>query len=372
MEDFESLVLKKTIKMRRILYLGLFALALNVVGQKNNKDLQEELVAFLKESQAAGISAGYAVNGEISWQSAAGYADISKNRLFETSTKLRIASIAKSMTALAVMQLWEIGKLDLDAPIQTYIPEYPQQAKTQITTRHLLSHTSGIAGYKNVKEQNNTKEYKSLTEALGIFKNRELLFEPGEKYSYTTYGYTVLGVIIERVSGVSFEEYMQQNVWDKADMTNTGVAKFGNNIAGASKIYRRKGGKGKAKDGMETNLSDRIPGGGFYTTVTDILKFGNAVINNVFVKRETLDFMREHHSLEKERNGYGFGWFLYGVKPNEGEIIGHSGAQMGASSQLWIVPEKKVVTVVLANTSRVEVGGFANELLKKALDEVKE
>jgi CubicO group peptidase (beta-lactamase class C family) len=364
--------LKKTIKMRPILYLTLLTFALSAVGQNSRNDQHEKLVEFLKESQAVGISAGYAVDGKVSWQSAAGYADISENRLFETSTKLRIASIAKSMTALAVMQLWEAGKLDLDAPIQTYIPEYPKQAQTQITIRHLLSHTPGIAGYKNLKEQNNTKEYKTLTDALSIFKNRPLLFEPGTKYSYTTYGYTVLGVIIERVSGDSFEEYMQQNIWDKAGMTNTGVAKFGINLEGASKIYRRKGGKGKAREGMETNLSDRIPGGGFYTTVTDILKFGNAVIKNVFVKRKTLDFMREHHSLEKERNGYGFGWFLYGARPNEGEIIGHSGAQMGASSQLWIVPEKKVVTVVLANTSRVEVGGFANELLRKALDEVKE
>lgn len=78
--------------------------------------------------------------------------------------------------------------------------------------------------------------------------------------------------------------------------------------------------------------------------------------------------MREHHSLEKERNAYGFGWFLYNPKPNEGAIIGHSGAQMGASSQLFIVPEKKVVVIVLANTSRVEVGPTANELLVLALE----
>ncbi len=357
--------------MQRILFTGLFIVTLSAIGQERTNNTQEKLRTFLEESQAAGISAGYAVNGEIIWQSAEGYADIKGEIPIKTNTKIRMASIAKSMTALAVMQLWEAGKLDLDAPIQTYIPDYPKQPKTQITIRHLLSHTSGLSGYQNLKEQSNTKEYQSLTNALEVFKDRELLFEPGTKYSYTTYGYTVLGVIIERVSGMTFEEYMRQHIWDKANMMDTGVVKYGAVLENASGIYRRKGGKGKAREGVETNLSDRIPGGGLYTTVPDMLKFGNSVLNHVFVKSETLDLMREHHSLEKERNGYGFGWYLYGTKPNEGDIIGHSGAQMGASSQLWIVPDRKVVVIVLANTSRVEVGGFANELLMTALEEVK-
>lgn len=357
--------------MKRILFIGLFTLTFVIVGQETKNSAEEKLKIFLEESQAAGVSAGYAVNGVIVWQSGVGYGDIKAKEPVKTNTKIRMASISKSMTALAAMQLWEAGKLDLDLPIQTYIPDYPKHPKTQITIRHLLSHTSGIAGYKNVKEQNTTIAYPSLTDALSIFKDRELLFEPGTKYSYTTYGYTVLGVIIERVSGMTFEEYIQQHILNRAGMLETGVVKFKAPPKNASKIYHRKGGKGKAREGAENNLSNRIPGGGFYTTVTDMLKFGNAVINNDFVKRETLDFMREHHSLEKELNAYGFGWFLYGAKPNEGELIGHSGAQMGASSQLWIVPDKKVVVVVLANTSRVQVGNFAFELLKMAREEAR-
>lgn len=346
-------------------------MTVSLIGQDKKNGATEKLEVFLAESQAAGISAGYAINGNVVWQSAKGYADIKAKAPIGKETKIRMASISKSMTALAVMQLWEQGKLDLDAPIQTYIPDYPTHPSTQITTRHLLSHTSGISGYKNTKEQNTIKEYKSLTDALDLFKTRELLFEPGTKYSYTTYGYTVLGVIVERVSGMDFEKYMQQHIWDRAAMTETGVVKFGAAPENTSKIYHRKGGKGKARDGIDNNLSNRIPGGGFYTTVTDMLKFGNAVINNVFVKKETLDYMREHHSLEKERNAYGFGWYLYGAKPNEGELIGHSGAQMGASSQLWIIPERKIVVIVLVNTSRVEVGEFAYDLLKMALTEIK-
>ena len=281
-----------------------------------------------------------------------------------------MASIAKSMTALAVMQLVEQQLINLDAPIQTYIADYPKQPKTQITTRQLLSHTSGIDGYKNGKEAQTVINYPRLSDVLELFKNRALLFEPGTHYSYTTYGYTVLGIIIEKVSGLTYEAYMQQNIWDKADMSQTGVVTFGSTLDNASSLYSRNS-KGKIKEGKENNLSNRIPGGGLYTTVGDMLKFGNAVINNTFVKAQTLSLMSQHHSLEKEKNGYGFGWFLYNPKPNEGFIIGHSGGQTGCSSQLLIIPEKGIVSIVLANTSRVsETTPLAAKLMKIALNKV--
>ncbi len=331
----------------------IFVLTLILLGQSlkaQNEKAQIILNELITENNIIGTAGGYTQNGEIGWIGQAGFADQNKKTPFTGTTLNRIASIAKPMTAIAIMQLVEQGKIDLDVPIQTYIPDYPKQEKTQITTRHLLSHTSGIGGYQGGKETETTVAYKTLTDALSIFKDRDLLFEPGTRYSYTTYGYTVLGVIIERVSGQSFEDFMQEYIWDKAKMVNTGVEKFGQKKANQSSIYHRNR-KGKTKEAKENNLSNRIPGGGLYTTVEDMLKFGNAVINNVFVTEETMNLMREHHSLEKERNAYGFGWFLYNPKPNEGAIIGHSGAQTGASNQLMIIPEKKFVAVILSNTS---------------------
>lgn len=331
-----------------------------------DKSPDELFNPITKENLAVGASAAYSVNGETIWQSAIGYADRETKQPFELDTKVRMASIAKSMTALAVMQLVEQKLIDSDVPIQTYIPDYPKQLKTQITTRHLLSHTSGIGGYKDGKEAETKINYPNLTAALELFKNRALLFEPGTKYSYTTYGYTVLGVVIEKTSGMTYEAYIQKNIWDKAAMTNTGVVKFGSKIDKASSLYQRNS-KGKIRKGKENNLSNRIPAGGFYTTVGDMLKFGNAVINNVFVKEETLSLMREHHSLEKENNGYGFGWFLYSKKPNEGIVFGHSGGQTGCSSQLLIYPKKGVVSITLINTSGVnEANVLAIQLMNFA------
>lgn len=342
-------------------------------SQNNTTQIRTLLDKVISDKTVMGVVAGYTVDGNIIDQSAAGYANKKTDKVFELDTQVRMGSIAKPMTALAVMQLVEQGVLDLDTPIQTYIPDYPIHPKTQITTRHLLSHTSGISGYKDGRESNTTVEYPSLYDALDLFKDRELLFEPGTQYSYTTYGYTVLGVIIERVSGQTFEAYMQTNIWDKAGMTQTGVEKFGVKSTKGSELYTRNNGKGKAKIAKENNLSNRIPAGGFYTTLGDMLKFGHAVINNTFVKESTLTLIRQHHSLEKVNNSYGFGWFLYGPTSKEGAIMGHSGAQTGCTSFLFIVPSKKAVSVILANTSRAQssIDPIASKLLNLSLEAAK-
>lgn len=331
-----------------------FLICFTALSQEKNKEVNTLLEKIILDKTVIGAVAGYAIDGKTIGASAAGYADKETKKKFELDTRLRMGSIAKPMTALAAMQLVEQGLLDLDVPIQTYIPDYPKQPNTQITTRHLLSHTSGIGGYKDGRESNTTVDYPTLYDALSLFKDRDLLFEPGSQYSYSTYGYTVLGVIIERVSEQTFEAYMQINIWDKVKMTNTGVDKFGVKMANKSKLYTRNNGKGKGKAAKENNLSNRIPAGGFYTTVGDMLKFGNGVLNHAFVKESTLNLMRQHHSLEKENNAYGFGWFLYAPKPDEGGVIGHPGGQTGNTSFLFIVPSKKAVSIILANTSRAQ------------------
>ncbi len=312
-----------------------------------------------------GAAAAYSINGETIWETVGGYSDEKTKQSFQKNTKVRMASIAKSMTAIAIMQLVEKGLLDLDAPIQNYVPNYPKQTKTQITTRHLLSHTSGIDGYKNTKEAETQINYPTLDDAITIFKNRPLLFEPGTGYNYTTYGYTLLGLILENISGLTYEDYMRKNIWDIAEMNNTGIDVYGKDEGNSSKLYSKRR-NGKTIEGTENNLSNRVPGGGFYTTIGDMMKFGNSVIENTLIKRETLDLMRQRHSVNTESK-YGFGWFLYTPAPNEGRLIGHGGAQMGCSSQLFIVPDEGVVSVVLANTSRTEVTGFAAKLAKLAL-----
>src|SRR5262249_32391362 len=150
------------------------------------------------------------------------FADVENSVPAKEITAFRTGSIAKAMTAMAVMQLVEQGKIDLDAPIQKYCPAFPEK-NSPLTVRHLLSHQNGIRHYKNRLEAASPEHYSSIVDSLKIFKDEPLLFEPGTKYSYTTYGYSVLGCAIEGATGMKYEEYMAKNIFQPAGMERTRV-----------------------------------------------------------------------------------------------------------------------------------------------------
>ena len=323
----------------------------NVLSQDNSSITiaNSEVSKLVTNGTVVGLVAGCSLNGDNVFLQTVGYRNLQEKMAYNESTLSRTASIAKPMTAIAIMQLVEKGLIDLDLPIQKYLPNYPTSNKGNITTRHLLSHTSGLDGYKSAREAENKTTFSTLADAAQVFQERPLRFTPGSDFYYSTYGYVVLGLIIESVSGLSFENYMQENIWDKADMRNTGIERFNESYENKSELYHSK--KGKIKRATPNNLSNRIPGGGLHTTLKDMLKFGEAVLDNSLISEATLTLMTQNHSGTKNGNPYGFGWFLYGQSPNEGSAIGHEGEQTGSASQLMIIPKEKLVVIVLSNTS---------------------
>lgn len=315
---------------------------------------QEEAEALLmkttEESKSVGMAAGFSKDGMLKWADGKGLSDKEKKTLFTSTTITRIASISKPMTATAILQLWEQGKIDLNVSIQTYLPDFPKSEKGDITVKHLLQQSSGIGAYKSKKEINNTVDYPNLESATKLFRDRPLEFAPGTAFGYTSYGYTVLGLIVERVSGQTFGEYLQENIFQKAEMTQTSIEDCHTTYEGKSAIYHRNS-KGKVKERKMTNLSDRIPGGGVQSTVEDILKFGDALIAGKLIKPATFAMMAVDMGLKKQGNGYGMGFYLYGKNPKYGNVIGHSGAQLGCSGMLMLLPEVQTSIIVLSNTS---------------------
>lgn len=320
-----------------------------------NQEVKSKADQLIEKSIAekifTGMTAGISINGNRAWMKAKGYSNAKAKEATTVQTITRTASIAKSMTAVAVMQLFEKGLIDLDAPIQTYIPDFPIKKEGAITTRQLLYQTSGIAGYASAKEAQTTKNYESLGAAVEVFKNRDLLHQPGNAFYYSTYNYVTLGLIIEKVSGLTYEGYMTKNIWEKAGMHNTGVEKYQSQYANKSSLYHRNK-KGKIKlVTKENNLSNRIPGGGFYSCLEDMLRFGEAIINHELISEKTFQMMLQKSAVEKAGNPYGLGWFMYGGKENPSGCIGHSGEQSGVSAQLMILPRDKMVVAVMSNTS---------------------
>lgn len=316
--------------------------------QESANQLLDDAIAA---GQFAGVTAGFAIDGDIKWMGSAGHCDSDRTIDCTPSTRNRIASISKTMTAVAALQLYERGLLDLDLPISNYLPDYPTIAANKITTRQLLHHTAGIGGYASGKETETPQEFASLADACKVFQDRDLLFEPGERYHYSTYGYVIIGRVIEATSGLSFEEYVQEHIFDKVQMTNSGVEHFSEEYAHKSAFFTRTK-KGKIKSSKPNNLSNRVPGGGIYSNVEDMLKFGQALLDGTLLQDSTFQLMQIAPDVERgQNNPYGMGLFLYGPNPQYGPLIGHSGEQTGAAAQLMILPQEKIVVIVLSNTA---------------------
>lgn len=326
------------------------------------KKADELLIDMVSKKGSVGIAAGYSINGEIKWSNSAGYSCLATATPFQATTLTRIASIAKPMTAVAIMQLVEQGLIDLDTPISTYLPQYPKKEKGEITTRQLLAHTSGISQYLNTREIENTRNFSNMEEAMRVFVDRPLLFEPGTRYYYTSYGYVVLGRLIEEVSGQTYEAYMKDHIWDRANMKNTGVEYIDQVYESKSCLYHK---KKKTKTAKQNDLSNRIPAGGFYSTLQDMLHFGNALLAGELIEAGSLEIMIQQQFVQ-EGNQYGLGWFFYAPKPHDNLVIGHSGEQTGCASQLMLIPNSQTVVVVLSNTSGTwkDVVTLSSELIQ--------
>jgi len=347
-------------KIKYSLIILFYAIAPALFAQEKFNP-ESQLMELINKKENIGIAAGYSIDGETKWSKSVGFA-CEEGAPFGTKTLTRIASIAKSFTAVAIMQLVEKGIIKLDDPINQYLKNLPTD-KQAITIRQLMAHTSGLSQYIGDKEIENTIHFENLQEAMDVFIQRPLLSEPGVKYFYTSYGYVVLGRIIEEASGESYETYMQENIFDEAEMSNTGIEKFGVEYDNKSCLYHNKG--KKAKPGKQNDLSNRIPGGGFYSSLDDLLKFGDALLSNKFISQESLERIIQAENVEYNGNKYALGWYLYGPPPNENLVIGHSGGQTGCTSQLMIIPKSKTVVVVLSNTSGTyhRIASFASKLI---------
>ncbi len=174
---------------------------------------------LMSRQHIPGLSIAIVTDHQLRWQQGYGLADVENSVPAKAATVYRIASTSKPITAVAAMQLAERGKLDLDAPIQKYAPSFPTK-QFPITTRQLLAHLSGVRHYKP-GEGEYTYHYESLTDALSIFKDDPLKHEPGTQYTYTTFGYTLLGVVIEGASEMTFLDYLREHIFKPAGMQHT-------------------------------------------------------------------------------------------------------------------------------------------------------
>lgn len=327
-----------------------------------NSHASEILEKYMSSSKFLGVVAGVYKEECGTYVGATGYTDKREHLKFNPKTITRITSITKPMTAVAIMQLYEQGLIDLDAPVQTYLANFPEGAN-KITIRHLLSHTSGVPHYSSKIDAMSFSRYSSLNDAANSIIERGTVSEPGTQYIYSSFGYTLLGKVIEEASGRSFDEYLSKNIWQKAGMQNTSL-EINHEGANKSRLYIKAG--PLYIRSPYTDLSIIYPAGGVQSTAEDLLKFGEAILKDQLLNRDTLEIMIDVANSLAPKAGddpYGMGWSVYHSQKN-GRIITHGGAQPGASTHFQIWLDKGVVSVALSNAfgTKSSVYSLANEI----------
>ncbi|XP_016048141.2 serine beta-lactamase-like protein LACTB, mitochondrial [Erinaceus europaeus] len=399
-------------------------------------DSSRDLLHRIKDEVGApGIVVGVSVDGKEVWSEGLGYADVENRVPCKAETVMRIASISKSLTMVALARLWEAGKLDLDAPVQHYVPEFPEKEyegeKVSVTTRLLISHLSGIRHYeKDMKKVKEEKAYKALKmvkesmasdqekelkekvskssersdlakgkleqdgearcrpskpakkkndfeqgelylkekfensiESLRLFKNDPLFFKPGSQFLYSTFGYTLLAAIVERASGYKYLDYMQK-IFHDLDMLTTVQEENEPVIYNRARFYVYNK-KRRLVNTPYVDNSYKWAGGGFLSTVGDLLKFGNAMLYSYqvglfkdskenllpgYLKPETMVMMWTpvpNTEMSWDREGkYAMAWGVvekkqtYGSCRKQRHYASHTGGAVGASSVLLVLPEE--------------------------------
>jgi len=334
-----------------------FAIATHPQTPKNYEQAITESRKMIEDTMAKqnipGLSIAVAVDGELIWSEGFGFADLENHVRVTPATRFRIASVSKLITAAAMARLYEQGKIDLDAPIQRYVPDFPRK-QYEITTRELVGHLSGIRHYRRdpdpAKDQffNRKKWYKSVTDSLKIFQDDPLEFEPGTKYGYSSYGYNLLSAVIEKASGQDFLTYVQQQVLDPLNMSATTADDNQKIISNRTRFYSLDAGK-NVINAPYIDSSESWAGGGFLSTSEDLVRFGSAHLKDNFLTKKTLkEMFRSQKTTDGKETGTGFGWRIN--KDKKGRLYYfHPGENVGGRSYLLVYPEKKIVVAMLHN-----------------------
>lgn len=328
--------------------------------------IEAELSALMSRWRIPGLSLAVVADDALCWESGYGLADLENRVPATAATVYRIASVTKTITAVAAMQLVERGELDPDAAIQRYVPGFPEKP-WPITPRQLLGHLGGIRNYRNDDfggQPENTRHYAALSDALALFEGDPLVSEPGTSYQYTTFGYVLLGVALEGASGRSFAELLRERVFVPAGMSHTRADSVFDIIPERARGYTRLGvgekfaGVPPTGDPRNCDLADtsyKLPGGGLVSTAGDLARFAVALLDGRLVRADTFaEMCTRQRTAGGAETPYGLGWYIGGAADRPGAVY-HGGVQKGVTSTLYLLPREHFAVAILTN---LEGGGM--------------
>lgn len=296
-----------------------------------------------------GLSIAVGRKGTVIWSEGFGLADVEKGVPVTPLTRFRLGSVSKILTAAGIARLVEDSKLDLDAPVQRYVPAFPAKP-WPITTRQLAGHIAGIRHYANDFDGplKGSPHFESIAKGLAIFANDPLLFEPRTEYAYSSYGWNLISAVIEGAAGEEFLAYMQRALFEPLGVRSL-IADHVDRIVPHRTSFYVRSQDGVLQNASYTDNSYKWAGGGFLGTAEDLVRFGSAHLQPGFFSQSTLDLLFTSQTLSSGKpTGVGIAWRI-GVDGNGRRILHHGGSLDGGRAMLMMFPGSGIVVAMLSN-----------------------
>jgi len=292
-----------------------------------------------------GLSIAVAADSNIVWAEGLGFANLEKRVPVTPRTRFRTGSVSKTMTAMALGLLLDRGRLDLDAPVQTYVPTYPRKQWT-VTPRQLMGDVAGVHRVRDDQGDRPRGQCERLDEALKIFDTEPLLFEPGTQYRFSTYGWILLSAVVEGAAGEPFPAFMSREVFTPLGMDRTLIeaadqdADDVSNLQGASK----------------TDYGCFFGAGGYVSTPSDLVRLGSAMLKPGLLQPQTIALLQTPLKLKSgESTGFALGWKVDTValasKPTR--VVRHRASLIGSALSLSLFPDLGVVLAVSSSNQNI-------------------
>ena len=335
------------------------------------------LIDYRSSIGVPAVSAAVAIDGEIVWAGAAGWADLKTAKPATPETVFRIGSTSKALTATALGRMVDQELIDIDAPISSYLVELPNPVWADITARQLASHMAGIPHYADNRDWSGLyqtvalrRHYPDVRDAVSLFDGSPLLFSPGTDFEYSSLGTVLLGAVMSGAAGKPYRQLMQEQVFDPLDMTSTLVApkRAQPDAALATFYYRR---NDRYREWRPVDLSHRLPGGGFASTPSDLVRLGAAQLDESYIAAATRNEFWTPQVLasgEVNEQGYGLGWrWREWDIENVGLVrnANHGGVSRGSQSWLLVFPDYNMAIAFMINTRTDSFHEFGHRLYEE-------
>ena len=310
--------------------------------------------ALVADDDLPGLSAAVAVQGEIVWAEGFGWSDVESRTPLTPLTRFRLGALSKPLTAMAAARLHDQGRLDLDAPVQRYVPAYPEKQWT-VTTRQLMG---DLAGVHRIRGDNNdampVEHCASVDEAVGMLADDPLLFEPGTQHRYSIWGWVLVSGVIEGAAGEPFARVMFREVFEPLAMTRTSVAETEGLDGVAHGVERR------------PDYSCVAGAGAFLSTPTDLVRLGSAMLKPGLLKADTIAaFQTPGRLVSGAPTTYALGWTVASVQLAGAPVrmVSHRGSPAGGTVSLLTFPDLGLAIAAAANVADARgVDPFARQV----------